>query len=212
MHQASDRWRAVWIGAAAMVAVTWGAITYQMAMTLREWGPIVRLANEHRVLPQVGTFVPAWPAVVLDGSALTLGEATEGRSQVFIGIQAACPLCREMMPQLRAIADSLSAFGEHDVVWLSLSSRDSTAAYVAEHGIKQPFVLLPDERTSVLNGIRAVPTIVVVDGGGRIRYRHAGRFRSAAAVDSVRQMALAATEVWRRPAPRPDSTSLGTSK
>jgi hypothetical protein len=192
-----------------LVVLAWAAITVQLAMTVREWAPIVRLANESKVLPQVGTFVPVHHTTAIGGSVITLGDAAPGRSQVFIGIQASCPLCREMMPQLREMADSLAASPLHDVVWLSLSSPDSTAAYVTEHGILQPVVIAGDERTSVSLGIRGVPTIIVVDREGRIRYRHAGRFRSAATMDSVRQMALASTEVWRRSTvPVPTSVSV----
>jgi peroxiredoxin len=205
--------KSVVIGATLLAGVGWAALTVQLALTVREWRPMVRLASESKILPQVGTFVPVHLATTIGGSSIRLGEAAEGRSQVFMGIQAACPLCREMMPQLRAMADSIAASGNHDVVWLSLSPLDSTAAYVSEHGIRQPVVLLEDERTSVSFGIRGVPTIIVIDREGRIRYRHAGRFRSLVAADSVRQMALASTEVWRRNrASAPASVSLVAPK
>ena len=190
------------------VGVVWAYGTVQLSLALRRSAPFVQEALEGRVLLPVGAFLPVMHGQTLDGAAITLGATTAGRSQVIIGIQAACPVCREMMPQLRAMADSLAASGDHDVVWVSLSSRDSTAAYVAEHGIRQDVFLAADERTSVLLGIRAVPTLVIVDREGRVRYRHAGQFASSAAADSVQRMAVVAKEVWRRRnAPGPDSVS-----
>jgi peroxiredoxin len=206
----SRKW---WVtGACVAAGAAWMIVTVNLATTVRSWKPLVRESRELRILPMLGSFVPALNTSTIEGTAITLGETASERSQVFIGIQAACPLCREMMPQLRQIADSIAASQQHDVVWLSLSPLDSTAQYVAEHGITQPVVLLDDERTSVLFGIRAVPTVLVVDREGRIRYRHAGRFGSAVSVDSVRLMALTATAVWSRPAPLPASVSLATPK
>lgn len=198
--------RHLFAGAALVVGVAWTYGTIQLSLAVRKLSPLAAEAIEGRVLPPVGAFIPVLQGQSLAGDDVRLGEMAKGRSQVLFAIQASCPTCREMMPELRAMADSLAASPDHDVVWLSLSADDSTEAYVIEHGIRQPVFLTKNERTSVLLGVRAVPTIVVVDSDGRIRYRHAGRFASPIHSDSVVQMAAAAKEVWRRrTAPEPDS-------
>jgi hypothetical protein len=196
--------------ACTIVTIVWAYGTVQMALSLRRLTPLAQQAREDRILRRVGDFVPIVRERALDGSDITIGETSPGRSQIVFGIQSTCALCREMMPQLRAMADSLASSSSYDVVWLSLSSPDSTSAYAVEHGIRQR-LFVPDERTSVLLRVRGVPTLVIIDREGRVRYRHAGRFRSALSADSVRLMAMAAREVWRRKsAPVSDSVSLTT--
>lgn len=104
------------------------------------------------------------------------------------------------MPDMQRIADSLERNGRHDVVFVSISPRDSTLAYVAEHGIKQRVVLLDDVRTTRLFRIKGVPMLLVLDRFGRVRYAHGQTFKTPAARDSTFAMTEeATTDHIRRP-------------
>jgi hypothetical protein len=78
-------------------------------------------------------------------------------------------------------ADSAGA----TVTWVSLSPRDSTVEYVAQHGIAARVVVPNDKRLKRQFGVRGVPATLVLDPVGRVRYVRGAVLGSAAAVDSV---------------------------
>jgi hypothetical protein len=70
-------------------------------------------------------------------------------------------------------------------LWVSLSSRDSTRDYVAEHGIAAPVAFFPDSRTRRAYGVHGVPVTIVLDARGRVVHARRAELSTAASIDSV---------------------------
>ncbi|MEP6780179.1 MAG: TlpA disulfide reductase family protein [Gemmatimonadaceae bacterium] len=194
-----ERWAAMTLAVVGVVATA--VLVVAMGTELRALRPLRQQVKLLRALPMVGEYVPRVHTTTLAGDTITLGETTPGRSQLLFAVSAGCPTCKAMMPEMQRIADSLQRDGKHDVVFVSISPRDSTQAYVAEHGIKQRVVLLEDVRTTRLFRIKGVPMLLVLDRLGRVRYAHGQTFKTQAARDSTFAMTEeATTDRIRRPA------------
>ena len=81
-----------------------------------------------------------------------------------------CPPCRAEHPTLTALSAELPVYG------IDLKDPEANAAaFLAEHG--DPFRALatdPRGRVAIDWGVTAPPETFIVDGEGRILYRHAG--------------------------------------
>jgi hypothetical protein len=181
-------------GAVAMIVVSTLALTVIIAAKeaeLRALRPVSREIKRLRAMPAVGAYVPLLRTVSVAGDSLTIGETVLGRSQVLFAISTSCAICEAVRPTLERLADSLRT-ADHDVIWLSISGRDSTIAYRAKHQLRDPVVVLDDVRTTRLFGIKGVPLVLVVDAKGRVWHAHGSRFATTAAADSILVVARSA--------------------
>jgi peroxiredoxin len=149
------------------------------------------------LLPRVDQWLPTVRAETLAGDSVTIGEVADGRNQVLLFFTAQCPYCLRTVPAWRKLHDALvSELGGPDVIWISLSSRDSTAEYVRQHGIRPEAVAFPpDHKMKRVMRARSVPVTVVLDHRGKVSYVRAAVLGSDAAIDSVR---VAATPIAAR--------------
>jgi hypothetical protein len=181
----TDKW--VRGGAVAMGVVSALALAVILAtkeVQLRALRPLSHELKRLRAMPATGDYVPLLRATSIAGDSMTVGETKPGRSQVLFAISTSCVICEAVRPTLERIADSLRT-ADHDVIWLSISGRDSTVAYRSAHQIRDPMVLLEDVRTTRLFGIKGVPLVIVLDAKGRVWHAHGSRFATTAAVDSI---------------------------
>lgn len=183
-------------GAVALLACLNVALAWQ-ARVMR--AQVVELRREARelarveLLPREGQWLPTVRAQTLSGDSVTIGEVADGRNQVLLFFTAQCPYCLRTVPAWRKLHDALTGVpGGPDVIWISLSSRDSTELYVREHGIRANAVaFLPHWKIERVMRARTVPVAVVLDHRGKVSYARAAVLSTDAAVDSVRVAAEA---------------------
>jgi thiol-disulfide isomerase/thioredoxin len=85
-----------------------------------------------------------------------------------------CAPCRKEMPHLNRIADKYRASG---LVMLGVNIDDDvrTASDVAAKlGVKFPVLLDTDKKVSKLYDLNSMPSTLVIDRNGRVRYVHRG--------------------------------------
>jgi len=186
--------RRFWSVASVAAIVVLSAVAMGLAVEVRALAPQARALQRSKVMPVPGMFVPTVRTATVAGDSITLGETRVGRSQVLIYFATTCQYCRETLPAWTRIsrallADSLARF---DVVWVSMSPRDSTRPYLAEHGITFPVVHMPHWKINRLTRVNGVPMTVVADHNGRIIHVHPSVFHNAAEEDSVWAAAVAA--------------------
>jgi len=84
-----------------------------------------------------------------------------------------CPPCREEMPQLQKFAQALPP----DVVFYAVNIQESAAkagAFLEQNHYSMPVLLDSDGAVASTFRINAVPTTVIVDKTGKIRFRKSG--------------------------------------
>jgi peroxiredoxin len=168
-----------------------------------------------RAYPYPGQWVPTVRASTINGDTVTVGEAVTGRSQLVFAFTTSCPYCRASLPEWKRLAEMVTGDSgkRHDVYWVSLSPRDSTMQYVAEHGITWPVVLAPDPKMMRVYRVKTVPMTMILTARGQVAYARPGVLGDRAAVDSVldvlRQInARVAATVDSDSAPRAGSLAL----
>ena len=85
-----------------------------------------------------------------------------------------CGPCREEMPQLNRLYEKYRSAG---FVLLGVNVDEdprNAAATAAKLGIKFPVLLDGDKTVSKLYGLNAMPSTVLIDRDGRLRYLHQG--------------------------------------
>jgi len=121
----------------------------------------------------VGAAAPDFTLRTLSGSNMRLQEQ---RGQVvLVNFWATwCGPCRKEMPHLNRIADKYRASG---LVMLGVNVDDDVrnAAEVATKlGVKFPVLLDTDKKVSRLYDLNAMPSTLVIDRNGRVRFLHRG--------------------------------------
>jgi peroxiredoxin len=151
-----------------------------------------RVLERVELLPRPGQWLPTVRAVTLTGDSVTIGEVRDGRNQVLLFFTAQCPYCLRTVPAWRRLHEALASEpAGPGVIWISLSSRDSTAEYVRRHGIRAEAVAFPpDWKMERVMRTRAVPVTVVLDHRGKISFTRAAVLGCDGAIDSVRVAAL----------------------
>ncbi len=168
---------------ALSVAVVLGTVTLQ-AFETRQLRTSVREWRRRAQWPAVGFGFPPLTVRTLEGATRVVG-AGPMRTQVLAVFTSSCPYCRASLPVWRSLATGLDSLQDAEMVWLSLSPRDSTIRYAAEQRLPMDRVVLePDAALLRAARIRGVPLTLVVDSGGIVRYVHAGVFTQLQA-DSI---------------------------
>jgi peroxiredoxin len=121
----------------------------------------------------VGAPAPDFTLRALSGPNMRLQEQ---RGQVvLVNFWATwCGPCRKEMPHLNRIADKYKASG---LVMLGVNVDDDVrnAAEVATKlGVKFPVLLDTDKKVSRLYDLNSMPSTLVIDRSGRVRYLHRG--------------------------------------
>jgi peroxiredoxin len=121
----------------------------------------------------IGTAAPDFTLRTLAGSNMRLQEQ---RGQVvLVNFWATwCGPCRKEMPHLNRIADKYRSSG---LVMLGVNIDDDVrnAAEVATKlGVKFPVLLDTDKKVSRLYDLNSMPSTLVIDRSGRVRFLHRG--------------------------------------
>jgi peroxiredoxin len=151
--------------ASRIALVVGGAILAWMIWTM--------LGGQH--LP-IGTPGPAWKLPLADGSGERLAlEDLAGKVVVLDFWSITCAPCRRQLPELKELWRKLKPRG---VVVIGITAGGETLAELSEfgraHRLDYPVVL--DERGTVAAAyeVRTLPTLYVLDRGGRITAAHNG--------------------------------------
>ncbi|MGH7949180.1 MAG: TlpA family protein disulfide reductase, partial [Candidatus Binataceae bacterium] len=113
----------------------------------------------------------------LDGGELTL-KSLRGKV-VFLNFWATwCAPCRDEMPSMQVLDDSLG--GNPDFVMIAVSQdergRQAVKPYVEKNGFRFKVLLDPDGRLASSYGLTGVPETFIIDRSGRIVAHHMGAF------------------------------------
>ena len=119
------------------------------------------------------TLAPDFTLRTLDGPNVRLQEQ-RGRV-VLVNFWATwCGPCRKEMPHLSRLYDKYRASG---FVLLGVNVDEDTrnaAGVASKLGLKFPVLLDADKKTSQLYDVNAMPSTVLIDRDGRVRYVHRG--------------------------------------
>lgn len=169
----------------ALVALVLVGVLSSQVRALR---PLERQVRRMRGFPHTGQWFPTTQLVSSKGDSLVIGETKSGRAQVLIMFNYQCPYCRASLPAWRELSDSLmrDPTGRVDVVWISPSLGDSTAAYVTEHGLHSYRVAkFLDMKMPMVMKTRTVPQTIVLDRLGRVAFVHTEALTERSTLDSI---------------------------
>jgi len=115
---------------------------------------------------------PDFTLTALDGETFRLSELRGG--WVLLNFWATwCPPCVDEMPALQALDDTYG----HRLTVLGINQREDASvvrAFAADHAIRFPLLLNPDDATLLAYQVIGLPQTVLVDPAGNIRFRSFG--------------------------------------
>jgi thiol-disulfide isomerase/thioredoxin len=136
--------------------------------------------------------MPSITGTTLDGRAF--GPADYAGKIVVVNFwNQDCPPCREEQPVLQAVFSSLADRGVIVMGLLYVGGNwpnDPTAAreFLAGNGVTYPNLLDPESRLARGFRIAGIPTTVVADRDGQLRFQILGRVRSGQLEDLIDQI------------------------
>jgi cytochrome oxidase Cu insertion factor (SCO1/SenC/PrrC family) len=144
--------------------------------------------------PYPGFPVPFFTSTTLEGEIVEVGAPSPGTHQILVFFTTTCPYCLESVPAWRSIGEAAGAEPTVELIGISLDPERETRAYLAEHGLDLPVVLLdPRSRWLKLFRMRGVPYVAVVDSEGTLTHaRFAAVPAESAAQDSILDFARGA--------------------
>jgi len=136
---------------------------------------------------QTNTLAPDFTLTDVDGKPFRLSDQ-RGKVVVLEFMYTACPACVEESPRLRQLR---SNFGG-DVVMVSISIQSDTDETLRDYrnqNLMGWVAIVDKEGIYKLYGVRATPTIVIIDKNGYIQYEHVGLTESSVLVKEVGNLA-----------------------
>ena len=142
-------------------------------------GPAAGQAVAIRAALRPGDRVEGLTATTIDGTAVPLGKSRDGRPRGLVLFSAWCesylkdsrPETSQACRRVREAVDQLAARG--DVDWLGIASnlwtsREDVVSYRAETGTRIALALDTDGALLRAFGVGPMPTVVLLDPGGRV--------------------------------------------
>jgi peroxiredoxin len=122
---------------------------------------------------EIGKTAPAFELASRDGDRVALADL-EGEV-VMVNFWATwCGPCREEMPHLEALYQRYSGLG-FTLLGVNVEEDASGAdAYLAETPVSFPILFDPENEVSALYDVIAMPSTVIIDRSGNVRYVHHG--------------------------------------
>lgn len=145
--------------------------------------PVVALAallallacNANQPAGHVGTTMQPYVAPTLDGDSVALESLRD--DVVLLNVWATwCAPCRTEIPELQTLQERYGERGLH-VVGVSLDapgSNERVREFLQEFGVGYTILRDPHEAIGGLLGVVGMPTTVLIDRAGIIRWRHLG--------------------------------------
>lgn len=142
---------------------------------------------------QLGARAPQLVAQTLDGTRAELDSLVG--NPVLLNVWATwCHPCRDEIPVLQALHERFGPAGLR-VVGVSIDAAGRTAdigTFVREYGVTYPIWHDPDQRVMPAFSVIGVPTTVLIDAAGRVRWRKTGEVKAGDAIlEAVIDSALA---------------------
>ncbi|WP_346353303.1 TlpA family protein disulfide reductase [Azotosporobacter soli] len=119
----------------------------------------------------VGKVAPSFTLDSLEGKKTPIGEV--GKVYVLNFWASWCPPCREEFPELVAFAHKYQGKVEFQAINLQESEK-KVDDFLRQGGYALPVLLDKDGTVAQRYKITAIPTTLVIDGKGIIRYRKSG--------------------------------------
>jgi methylamine dehydrogenase accessory protein MauD len=153
---------ALWIGLLVMGVVCM-ALARQIGVLHQRIAPAGALSLRQPL--KVGDPTPEMTLPALDGSAVQIGGARGGRSQLLLFLSPDCKICDALLPALR------SAHGAErnwlDIILASDGESDKHAEFVREKSLgKFPYVV--SEHLGRSYGVAKLPYAVLIDEAGKL--------------------------------------------
>lgn len=131
--------------------------------------------HEAAAVPEIGSAMPEYSGKGLDGS--TFSTKNELGNVVLLNMWATwCGPCRVEIPVLQALQGKYGAKG-FKVIGVSLddsSAKSTVRDFVRDRHIGYPVVLDPDGNLANMFQATVIPTSVLLDRQGKIRWRQVG--------------------------------------
>lgn len=137
--------------------------------------------------PERGPYVPppaaapdSIPALTPEGEAVTIPLGSRLRPVVVFALSVDCSFCKMNLPHWRDIAARIEAVpaAEIDLVILSTSPAEQTAAYLQENGLAAEFAVVSDDDIASLD-LPGVPATIAITPGGVAMRRWVGVFNAS---------------------------------
>lgn len=129
--------------------------------------------KEHKV--KVGESAPQFTAVDAEGNHYSLEELTEDDKVVVLEFfNPDCPFVKKHYEKASTMKEMAKKYGEHDVVWLAISSNPNDAEWVAKHAekweIEHPILVDNEGELSALYQAQTTPHMYIIDPEGTLVY------------------------------------------
>lgn len=144
-RSATLAWRKWLWGIGAATVLTMLVTFVLQALEIRQLREAVVMWRRMAQWPAAGFGFPPLNVSTLDGQKRLIG-AGPTRSQVIAVFTTSCPYCRANQPLWRSLASRVDSLGNTDMVWLSLSPRDSTTDYVVEYQLPSDHAVLEADK------------------------------------------------------------------
>jgi peroxiredoxin len=134
-----------------------------------------RRKQDHMTHMVAGNIAPGFSLKALDNKEYSLNTLMERGPVVAAFFKISCPVCQFTFPFLERL---FKRYGGAGVTFLGISQDDakSTSKFTQEYGVTFP-ILIDDENGYVVSsayGLTNVPTIFLIDAGGRVKVSSMG--------------------------------------
>ena len=144
---------------------------------------------------KVGQVASDFSLTTLDGNSFKLSEH-KGKKPVYLVFWASwCPSCKAEIPAIKAIHKQLK--GEMEIVAINVAVNDSLAKvqrYVDRFEIPYAVAFDQESKVTAQYGVQGIPTQIIIDINGVIRYRNTVSPENVAAYLTVKTASAAAAE------------------
>ncbi len=135
--------------------------------------------------------LPEDPALWLNASRPVTAAELTGQAVLLHFWTAGCVACAHQAAELASLQARLAdrplvVLGVHGARFPASRSPEAVQRAIAARGMGHPVLLDPDLELALALGVRAWPTLVLLDGQGRIAWRHEGEVRAEQVEAAIR--------------------------